>query len=575
MIRACEGHELSVGTGVPRVRGGAARALWPLAALVGIVIAPAACKTQPDISFALTVPPDLAATPLWLEIGAYEGASCSALAPMLAGGVPEAASARVAYRFDAPSTPTFGGLDRGSYAFAAVARGEDCGVLASACTEVDVSDTRTVALPMVATATPSGACSAGAVCRAARCVPAVDNHDPSVGALCSLQVLGAGPLANAVGGEGTTVSAPAIAATPSGFVVAYREIDPNGVAARVTILPLDTSGGALDAARPLLKGRCAAADETDGIGLVMNGAAGQIVLARSACGAQPGLELLSFTTKPGVEIDPDFRSSDSPTALKLTLSNGHVAARTGGNGVVVFREDGATRISTIVPGTGVAAPTGTFGGAAKMTGAWVAASDKVLAVLAAGPPTSAADAGDASELTLLITPATTTADQFSLAESKPRAPITFPGSWGALAALGARVVVVSDGPTSPARSVTFRTFDLDRPPTSETNGFSVAGGTGPVATADVALIDDKAFFAVLEPGGISLHAFASATTTPRPSGEVIFARQPRIPAVASVRDTGRVAVAASATRVAVAWTTAKSLTNSDPTGGYAVFACTP
>ena len=99
--------------------------------------------------------------------------------------MPEAASARVAYRFDAPSTPTFGGLDSGSYAFAAVARGEDCGVLASACTEVDVSDTRTVALPMVATATPSGACSAGAVCRAARCVPAVDNSTPA-SARCAL-----------------------------------------------------------------------------------------------------------------------------------------------------------------------------------------------------------------------------------------------------------------------------------------------------------------------------------------------------------------------------------------------------
>ncbi len=537
----------------------------------------AACKALPDISFALTLPPDIAATPLWLEIGAYQGSSCGALAPMLSGGVPDAASARVAYRFDAPSTPTFGGLDSGSYAFAAVARGADCTVLASACAEADVSDTRTIALPMVANAMPSGACAAGAACRAARCVPALDNQDPSVGAQCSLQLLGAGPLANPVGGEGTTVSAPAIAATPNGFVVAYRELDPNGVAARVTILPIDASGGALEAARPLLKGRCADADETDGVGLVMNGAAGQIVLARSACGAQPGLELLSFTTKPLVEIDPDFRSSDSATAQRLTLSNGHVAARTAGNSVIVFREDGATRISTIVPGTGVTAPTGTFGGAANMTGAWATASDKVLAILAAGPTTSASDAGDgsASELSLLMTPATTTADQFSLAGTKPNRPITFPGRWGALAAIGGRVIVISDGPTSPDRSVTFRTFDLDRPPSTETNGFPVAGGTGPVATADVALLDGKAFFAVLRPGGVSLHAFASATTTPRAIGEVIFARQPRIPSVATVRDTGRVAVAATATRVAVAWTTAKSLTNSDPTGGYAVFACTP
>jgi hypothetical protein len=36
-----------------------------------------------------------------------------------------------------------------------------------------------------------------------------------------------------------------------------------------------------------------------------------------------------------------------------------------------------------------------------------------------------------------------------------------------------------------------------------------------------------------------------------------------------------VAVAATASRIAVVWTTAKVLTNNDSTGGYAVFACTP
>ena len=551
----------------------------PLLALVTSVAVAAACKTKPDISFDLQLPADLAATPVWLEVGAYEGATCSALAPILLDGVPGSASARVAFRSDTAQRPTFGGLESGSFAFAAVARGEDCGVLAMGCTEVDVDDTRTVSIALAANAAPSGACSAGAVCRAARCLPANDNQDPSVGAQCSLRLLGAGPLANPVGGGGTTVSAPAIAATPSGFVIAYRELDPGGLAARVTILPIDPSGGALDAARPLLKGRCAGADETDGMGLVMNGAAGRIVLARSACGLQPGLELLSFTTRPNVEIDPDFRSSDSPTAQNLTLSAGRVATRTPASAVVVFREDGATRISTVVPGTGGAAPTGTFGGAANMTGAWVAASDQVLAVLSAGPAPQAADggadAGDgAPQLALLMVPAATSADQFDRAARKPRARLTFPGQWGAVAALGSRVIVVSDD-TSPLRSLAYRTFDLDRPAPAEASGFPVSGGTGPVVTADLTMLDDKAYFAVLKPGGVSLHVFASATTTPRALREVIFARQPRIPSVATVRDTGRVAVAATTTRVAVAWTTAKSLTNSDPAGGYAVFACTP
>ncbi|HSO39142.1 MAG TPA: hypothetical protein VLT33_41735 [Labilithrix sp.] len=561
----------------------------PLLALVTSVVVGPACSDKPPVSFEISVPNDVVADTVWLEIGAYEGASCAAVTPMLRNGVPDGASARVAFRRDAPQPPTVGDLARGSYAFAAVAKGDDCRVLATGCAEVNVDDSRSVTIATATTESPSGGCGAGAVCAAARCVPANDNQNPSVGAQCSLELLGAGPLANPVGGAGTTVSAPAVAATPSGFVVAYREIDPDGTAARVTLLPIDASGGALDATRPLLKGRCPSAEETDGVGLVMNGADGQIVLARSACGAKPGLELLSFNTKPAVTIDPNFRSSDSPTARKLELSGAHVAARGPGASVIVFREDGATRISTIVPGLGVAAPTGTFGGAANMSGAWVAASDKVLAVLSAGPPRSepiadaGADGGNEAgapappgdpQLALLMVPASTSADQLSFADNKPHAPLTFPGLWGAVAALGSRVIVVSDG-GGPGRSVSYRAFDLDRPSTSEASGFSVEGGTGAVSTADITMLDDKAYFAVLKPGGISLHVLAGASTTPRPLREVVFGKQPRIPSVSGVRDTGRIAVAATSTRVAVAWTTAKSLTRDDPTGGYAVFACTP
>ena len=140
------------------------------------------------------------------------------------------------------SRRAIGDLATGKYAFAAVAKGEDCSVLATGCVEAEMGDTDTVAINMAATDPPSGACGLGASCQAARCVPANDNADPSVGAQCSLELLGAGPLANPVGGGGTLVSAPAIATTPSGFVIVYREIDPNGASARVTVLPVDPGG---------------------------------------------------------------------------------------------------------------------------------------------------------------------------------------------------------------------------------------------------------------------------------------------------------------------------------------------
>jgi hypothetical protein len=87
------------------------------------------------------------------------------------------------------------------------------------------------------------------------------------------------------------------------------------------------------------------------------------------------------------------------------------------------------------------------------------------------------------------------------------------------------------------------------------------------------MVNDRVYFAVLKPGSVSLHVFSNASTQPKPLREVLFAKQPRIAAIETVKD-GRVAIAANESRVAVAWTTAKTLNPNDSTGGYAVFACT-
>jgi hypothetical protein len=550
-----------------------------------VVVGPG-CKGKADVGLEITVPSSVVPTTVWFEVGAFKDARCEAVAPMLMNGVPEGAATRVAFRRDEAQSPRVGDLATGKYAFAAVAKGEDCSVLATGCVEAEMGDTDTVAINMAANDPPSGACGVGAACQAARCVPANDNADPSVGSQCSLELLGAGPLANPVGGGGTLVSAPAIATTPSGFVIAYREIDPNGGTARVTLLPVDPAGGALSPTRPLLKNRCANSDETDGVGLLMNGGDGKVIIARSACGATPGLEVLSFASKPEITINTQFLFSDAPATQKVELSGGHVAATRAGGSLVVFTQDGASRIATVDPVMGVSKPSGSFGGTAGVTGAWVAASDKVLAVLAAtssAPITPPVDGGaeagagggtgeEGPTLSLIMTPASTIADQFSFADGKPSTPILFPGVWGAVAALGSRVIVVSDG-GGPGRSVSYRAFDLGKTTPAETNGFSIEGAGAPT-TGDVTMLGDKAYIAALKPGAVSLHVYSNASTTPTPLREVLFFKEPRISGVNTVRD-GRVAVAATPTRVAVAWTTAKVLTNNDSTGGYAVFACTP
>jgi len=540
------------------------------------------------VKLEITVPSEAVKSAFWFEVGAFKDASCTGLSPMLAAGVPEGATTRVAFKRDDASSPRVGDLPRGPFAFGAVAKDEECGILATGCVEVDLADSDTVTVAMEPTENATGKCGVGSSCQAARCVPSNNNNDPNVGAGCSLELLGAGPLANPVGGGGTMVSAPAVAATPTGFVIVYREVDPNGAVARVTVLPVDFGGGALSPARPQLSGRCATSQETDGVGLVMSaadGAKGQIVLARSACGAKPGLEVLSFTTSPEVAIDTNFRTTDSDNVSKILLSGGHVAAARTTGDIIAYVTDGQSAMATVTPGVGVQIPRGTFGFQGGATGSWIASSDRVLAVLSSGNGGGGADAGADSgssdsepTLSLLMAPVGTALDAFVAATGKPRPPVTFPGEWGAVAARGTRVITLSDG-TGPGRSATYRTWDIDRTEPAETSGFSV-DDSAKITAGDVVIVGDRAYFAALTAGSVSLHVYSNASTTPVPLREVIFSKVPRIPTVSTIRD-GRVAIAATEGsekapgRVAVAWTSATVLNPNDATGGYAVFGCTP
>ena len=165
----------------------------------------------------------------------------------------------------------------------------------------------------------------------------------------------------------------------------------------------------------------------------------------------------------------------------------------------------------------------------------------------------------------------TPVEAINAAEGTPREPIVFPGGWASIAALGGRVIVLSEG-SGPGRSVTYRAFDLNRDSPADTSGFSVEG-SGNVTAGDVTILGNRAYFAALKQGAIGLHVYDNASTTLTPLRSVSFGREPRISAINTVRD-GRVSVAATDSRVAVVWTTAKVLTNNDPAGGYAVFGCT-
>lgn len=553
-----------------------------------VLIFGAACSSS-EIGLDVAIPRDLAEETAWIEIGAFKDGSCRALAPILQGGVPDGASARIAFPPNEP--PTFGDLKTGDYAFAAVARKEDCSVLAIACTEANVGDVGRITLALEPLDEPSGACSEGSSCQAARCVPANDNANVSVGAGCSLELLGAGPLPSPLGGEGTIVGAPSIIPNGDGFLVIYRETNPNGSTARLAMVPIDSAGGAIKVSGPQLPNRCASSDEKDGIGIVRSGDQLFIGMAKAPCGDSPALELVRLRPPTSEAAEQPQYFAPLPIADRATLGNGHSASnRTGGSALVAYASGGVARIAQMDPAKGMVTSNGTFGGP-QATNAWLAATDTTLALLSAGigapPKTEEVDAGDPDAATpepeptgdpvptlnLLMVPSNVNVDELNAAALLPRRPIPIPANWGSLAMRGSRVIVMHDSET-PSRPAAYRIYDQMRETATDTNGISIRDAEKAIA-GDVAIEGDRLFFAVASPGGLSLVAYESATTTPRLLTTRNFLDEPRIPRVTTIREDGAVALAATPKRVAVVWTTTSSMQRNDSTGAYAVFACTP
>lgn len=554
------------------------RALGLVCAATLLASATAAGCTKSELGFNVLLPQALDADAAWIEVGVF--ADRCPEAKLLAGGLPpDGPLTRIAFRRkDQP--PPVGDLKKGTYAFAAVARAADCAVIATGCEAIDIGDASEVAIRLQAAEARGATCGSGETCTAGRCVPTLDNGNPAIGANCSLQLLGAGPLGNPMSGSGTVVSAPGLVATDKGFLIAYREYDALIGAARLRLLPIDSGGGALPPSATTLPGRCVGSEEADATGIAFSGAKGLVALSRAPCGGVGGLDLFEFDAT-GAVLQSSFTGSGS---AKVALSNAHalspLPARSGY--ALAFLNDNQARVATI---SGVVLQSGvtpTFGATPPHTGAWVAATDKAVALLAAGhqssppPPGDAgakdggadagAETGASSENTIRLNLVSGGASFNSLP-----APVQLPGSFASAAVQGSRLIVVTDSVT-PGQPAAFEVFDLGNP-SPVANGGLFALGTGAVLFGDVAFQKDRAFFALEQAGGITLVAYDHATTTPALLRQIYLPSDPRVPAMKTLRD-GRVAVAASDTRVAVAWTTARTLTEHDVLGGYAIFACT-
>jgi hypothetical protein len=528
----------------------------------------AQCRPNDRVSFEIGLPGALDAQAQWMEIGVIDGPCPSAI--QLAGGIPRSGTlTRIAFARADSNPPLVGDLKKAPYAFAAVARGNDCGIVATGCTIVDLTKAKDVNIQLAATQQPSAACSAAETCVEAQCVPAIANGDTSLGARCSMQLVGAGPLGDPLVLYGSdVVSAPALVATESGFLVAYREYDPNAGSARLTLAAIDSGGGLTIAPPTMLAGQCSGAQETDAVGLAYLAGTGVVVSARPQCGGQQpgGLDALQVDAS-GKVTGSAFNGS---LGLAPTLSNAHAVARAGASsGWVALLDQGAAQVVAL-SGVNVQGRPSGFGGPPPETLAQVAATDQIIALLTARAATSTVDDGGGPAEAAAPPPALRLLLSASSSPGDAGAPYVLPGTWGAVAAEGGRAFVLSDSPGD-GTTFTWTAVDIGAPGPAASDSYA-PNGQGHVLGGDVAFHGDRAMVAAEQPGSIAVVVYDHASTTPAILRTLLLSDDPRVPPQMSVRD-GRVAIAASDSQVAVTWVTATNLGLNDAVGGYAVYAC--
>jgi hypothetical protein len=481
-----------------------------------------------------------------MEIGVLPG-GCLPASELGDGIPPTGTVARVAFAKGNTSPPAIGTLKKASYGFAAVARASDCSVLATGCSIVDVTNARDVSITLAATSAPAGACATSESCFEGQCVPTTNADNPGLGAGCSMQLVGAGPLGLPLQVTGSdTASAPAIAVTESGFLIAYREYDSVAGQARLTIAAVD-QGGAMTIPTPTtLPGQCPSQAEADAVGAAYLGGSGVVVSARPACSATPGVDVFQVGAT-GAITGQAF----TPSSTGLPVLSNHAAALDGASsGWLAYINDGTPDLATL-NGTTVSTTPSPFGGAAPQTLAAVTATDQTVSLLS----------GNGSSLAVQIG-----------AAGDAGAPFALQGSWGALAAQGGRTFVLSNGGTG-ATPLAYAAFDVGGSALSAAGSFTPPG-QGAAGGGDVAMSNDFVFFATERTDSVSVVVFGNASTSPTFRSNVLFSDDARIPSQVGVAD-GLVAMAASSSRVLVTWITQTNLGPNDPVGGYALFACSP
>jgi hypothetical protein len=434
-------------------------------------------------------------------------------------------------------------------------------VLAAGCTSVDVSSARAISISLDDESDPdASACTTGLVCNGGRCVPPTSGDDPSAGAGCSMVLVGAGPLPDAIDG-GPFVTAPAIVPLGDGFLIAYAEyLDVDGTE-RLTIQPIDAGGGALAPTQETLDGHCPGQGKTDAAALAMGTTGGLVALSRAPCMGSSGFELFPLDATGAVQKRNVYQNTTtappvvlSSGALAIGAAPGYLFAANVSGAATLLHTDGAK----VTPQTTVA-----FGTPQDLA-TRVVRSPNTIAVEVDGPSVGDGGAGMVARVYL----AAGGSDPTTVGSPVDQVPAAVT----ALTVIGTRAFLFTNG-SGKGEDVALRGYEPGKTAPIVSGGFGAATSTTILALG-AAAAQNRVFCALEQQDALAIAVIDGASSSsPQLLRRIDLATDIRIPK--SAHD-GPVAITATPTRVAVTWAGHKdALRDGDAVGGYAVFACRP
>lgn len=508
---------------------------------------------------------------------------------ILAAGL--TSSARVRKVVKAKSAlPEVGDLPKEKFGFAAILRDEECGVIGFGCTNADLENTKKIIVAVRAWATPAGkndpsayctpltggGCGPGLSCVSGNCKKV--NDDDAGG--CTLSVAAGGKLPVPLV-PGARVTGPAITATDTGFVMAYRDQDTESAALRTIVYYVSDAGAPESPVAFDLLG-CVGKEPTDGVGAAYAGGFGLVTTSLPNCDSTKGAGAV-FLPFDDLGLVSGAAGPQNPLSNELTM--GPVSSVAPGSSEndfeVIFRsvtsapaiERAVWHGSNFKEGVTIVRPFGD----GDFPYALVATSPQVRAFLA---PISA------TETQILIGSRVSDTLQTLGTVSFPVA-----ASWAAMTAWSDRVAAVvpaSSGVTLKVAELGSAAGESGSPVTEIVPSATI--GTGASTFAVLAALRTHLFIAQARAGGITLHHLQDATgniiTTSGGgsgdsgsdagggSGSESIELQTNLGEATLANFSGtQLAMAAARNRIGIVWLTKPKLADGDPTGGWALLKC--